>query len=32
MMRAPEHKNYRTCGDQVIRYFLKGLAAQVRKG
>ncbi|WP_420029431.1 DUF1456 family protein [Pectobacterium carotovorum] len=32
MMRAPDHKNYRTCGDQVIRYFLKGLTARVRKG
>lgn len=25
-MRAPEHKNYRECGDQVLRYFLRGLA------
>lgn len=26
MMRAPEHKNYRECGDQFLRNFLKGLA------
>ncbi|NDL61770.1 DUF1456 family protein [Acerihabitans arboris] len=31
MMRAPEHKNYRACGDQLLRYFLKGLAARLRK-
>lgn len=29
MLRAPEHKNYRDCGDQVLRYFLKGLAVQI---
>lgn len=28
MMRAPEHKNYRECGDQFLRYFLKGLATR----
>ncbi|MDX5629169.1 MULTISPECIES: DUF1456 family protein [unclassified Brenneria] len=32
MLRAPEHKNYRACGDQVLRYFLKGLAVRLRKG
>ncbi|MEC5318169.1 DUF1456 family protein [Brenneria populi subsp. brevivirga] len=32
MLRAPEHKNYRACGDQVLRYFLKGLTARLRKG
>lgn len=26
MMRAPEHKNYRECGDQFMRNFLRGLA------
>ncbi|MBV8042210.1 DUF1456 family protein [Pluralibacter sp.] len=26
MMRAPEHKNFRECGDQFLRYFLRGLA------
>ncbi|PWC16032.1 DUF1456 family protein [Brenneria corticis] len=31
MLRAPEHKNYRACGDQVLRYFLKGLTARLRK-
>lgn len=31
MLRAPGHKNYRPCGDQVLRYFLKGLAALQRK-
>ncbi|MCG8708187.1 DUF1456 family protein [Brenneria sp. 4F2] len=32
MLRAPDHKNYRECGDQVLRYFLKGLAVHLRKG
>ncbi|MEE3650081.1 MULTISPECIES: DUF1456 family protein [unclassified Brenneria] len=31
MLRAPEHKNYRPCGDQVLRYFLKGLAVRLRQ-
>ncbi|MGF2043835.1 DUF1456 family protein, partial [Staphylococcus aureus] len=26
MMRAPDHKNFRECGDQFLRYFLRGLA------
>lgn len=30
MMRAPEHKNYRECGDQFLRYFLRGLTARLR--
>jgi len=30
-LRAPGHKNYRVCGDQALRYFLKGLAARLRK-
>ncbi|PLP21025.1 DUF1456 domain-containing protein, partial [Klebsiella michiganensis] len=25
MMRAPDHKNFRECGDQFLRYFLRGL-------
>lgn len=29
MMRAPEHKNFRECGDQFMRYFLRGLAAKL---
>src|SRR5476649_2776769 len=28
--RKEGHKNYRPCGDQVLRYFLKGLTARVR--
>lgn len=31
MMRSPEHKNYRECGDQFLRYFLRGLTARVRQ-
>ena len=31
MMRAPDHKNYRECGDQFLRYFLRGLTARVHK-
>nr|WP_318381015.1 DUF1456 family protein [uncultured Enterobacter sp.] len=29
MMRAPDHKNFRECGDQFMRYFLRGLATRV---
>lgn len=29
MMRAPDHKNFRECGDQFMRYFLRGLAAKL---
>jgi len=29
MMRAPDHKNYRECGDQFFRYFLRGLAVRL---
>lgn len=32
LFRDPNHKNYRICGDQVLRYFLKGLTMRVRKG
>jgi len=28
--RKEGHKNYRPCGDQVLRYFLKGLTAKIR--
>lgn len=28
--RQRGHKNYRHCGDQVVRYFLQGLAMQLR--
>lgn len=31
LFRAPGHANYRVCGDQILRNFLKGLAARVRK-
>jgi Uncharacterized protein conserved in bacteria, COG4807 len=31
MMRAPEHKNFRECGDQFLRYFVRGLASKVQK-
>lgn len=30
LFRKPSHKNYRTCGDQFLRYLLKGLAMQER--
>ncbi len=32
MMRAPDHKNFRECGDPVMRVeiFLRGLAARER--
>lgn len=26
LFRANDHRNYRPCGDQLLRYFLKGLA------
>ncbi len=28
MMRAPDHKNFRECGNEFLRYFLRGLAAR----
>ncbi|QSX33049.1 DUF1456 family protein [Shewanella avicenniae] len=28
--RNPDQKNYRYCGDQVMRYFLKGLSTKLR--
>ncbi|THB25914.1 MULTISPECIES: DUF1456 family protein [unclassified Providencia] len=30
VFRKPEHKNYRECGDQLLRYFLKGLTIRLR--
>lgn len=30
LFRQPGHTNYRACGDQVLRNFLKGLARRVR--
>lgn len=29
-MRKSDHSNYRECGDQVLRYFLKGLKLKYR--
>jgi uncharacterized protein YehS (DUF1456 family) len=28
LFRRPDHRNYRDCGDQVLRNFLKGLASR----
>lgn len=30
IFRNPEHKNYRECGDQLLRYLLKGLTLRLR--
>lgn len=30
LFRQPEHKNFRLCGDQLLRNFLKGLTLRVR--
>lgn len=30
LCRQPGHKNYRSCGDQMLRNFLKGLTLRVR--
>jgi uncharacterized protein YehS (DUF1456 family) len=30
LFRKEGHSNYRSCGDQVLRYFLKGLTARLR--
>ena len=32
LFRQPGHKNYRPCGDQMLRNFLKGLTLRVRGG
>jgi uncharacterized protein YehS (DUF1456 family) len=29
--RKPDHKNYRSCKDQVLRNFLKGLELKYRE-
>lgn len=31
LFRQPGHKNYRACGDQMLRNFLKGLTLHVRR-
>ncbi|WP_045726835.1 DUF1456 family protein [Xanthomonas sp. GPE 39] len=30
LFRQPEHKNFRLCGDQLLRNFLKGLTLRLR--
>ena len=30
LFRAPGHKNFRLCGDQMLRNFLKGLTLRLR--
>lgn len=30
IFRSPDSKNYRACGDQLLRYFLKGLSLRLR--
>ncbi|VXC70663.1 conserved hypothetical protein [Pseudomonas sp. 8Z] len=30
LFRAPEHKHYRECGDQILRNFLRGLTLRER--
>jgi len=32
LFRNPEHKNYRSCKDQILRNFLKGLQLKYRPG
>lgn len=31
LFRKKGHSNYRACGDQILRYFLKGLTLRVRR-
>lgn len=31
LFRAPDHHNFRLCGDQMLRNFLKGLTLHVRR-
>lgn len=31
LFQSKDHKNYRECGDQIMRYFLKGLTMRLRK-
>ncbi len=30
LFRQPEHRNFRACGDQILRNFLKGLTLRMR--
>lgn len=30
LFRQPGHKNFRLCGDQLLRYFLRGLTLRIR--
>ncbi|MCL1141331.1 YehS family protein [Shewanella gaetbuli] len=30
LFRNPDHKNYKACGDQVLRNFLKGMSIKLR--
>lgn len=30
LFRSPQHKHFRTCGNQVLRAFIKGLTLQLR--
>ena len=32
LFRQPGHKNFRACGDQLLRNFLKGLTLRIRGG
>jgi uncharacterized protein YehS (DUF1456 family) len=32
LFRQPDHKNFRQCGDQILRNFLKGLTLRLRGG
>ncbi|KRE99549.1 hypothetical protein ASG87_14240 [Frateuria sp. Soil773] len=32
LFRQPDHKNFRLCGDQLLRHFLRGLTMRVRGG
>ena len=31
LFRQPDHRNYRACGDQMLRNFLKGLTSRLRQ-
>ena len=31
LFRKPNHRNFQLCGDQILRYFLKGLALTYRE-
>jgi uncharacterized protein YehS (DUF1456 family) len=32
LFRQPDHKNFRLCGDQLLRHFLRGLTLRLRGG